>query len=411
MNSKEKHILLITDSYPPEIRSSSHLMQELAEEYKDKGYGITIFTSYPKYNLAEGTPSIAFNEYSEENGIEVIRLKTPTHKKVNFNYRGIAHLLMPFIFFFKGKKYLRNKKIDAIIVYSPPITLALTGNIIKKQHNAKLILNLQDIFPQNAIDLGILSNKILIKLFEWIEKATYKVSDIITVHSEGNKKFLTEKKHIPSNKVFVLHNWVDTQAFKEASSSHYFRKKYKLEDKFIILFAGVTGPAQELDLIIHAANKIKHVNDLCFLIVGDGTKKEHLVQLADSYKLNNVVFKQFVSKEDYPKLVKEVDVGLVCLSSKNKTPVVPGKMATYMSAKVPVLAFLNQESDGHKIIKESECGYSMVSDDYKKASELILKMYNNRNNLKKYGENGYKYVINNLEKKVCLGKLEELFTT
>ena len=93
-------------------------------------------------------------------------------------------------------------------------------------------------------------------------------------------------------------------------------------------------------------------------------------------------------------------MGLVCLSSKNNTPVVPGKILGYMSASLPIIAFLNKESDGHKIIKEAKCGYSLISEDVEKAKELILKIYNERNNLRELGENGYKYVCINFQKEI-----------
>ena len=402
------NILLITDSYPPEIRSASHLMQELAEELNRKGHNVTVITSYPKYNLSEENKDQVFSKCSIENKIKVIRLKTPSHHKVNFNYRGFAQLIMPFVFFFKGRKYLESN-IDVVIVYSPPLPLAILGIIIKKLYNARFILNIQDIFPQNAIDLGILTNKILILFFEWIEMLAYNFADKITVHSEGNLHFLLDRKKISNEKLSVLHNWVDIKMFENIKRTGKFRKKYGLEGKFIFLFAGVIGPAQELDFVIEIANKIKDKKEICFLIVGDGTKRNHLINLAQKYNLNNVVFKDFVSKTEYPELVKDADLGLVCLSSKNNTPVVPGKILGYMSASVPIIAFLNKESDGHKIIREAKCGYSLISEDVDKAKDLILKIYNERNNLNEQGENGYKYVSLNFQKEFCLNKLEKLF--
>uniref|UniRef100_UPI002FDA1C93 glycosyltransferase n=1 Tax=Dissulfurispira sp. TaxID=2817609 RepID=UPI002FDA1C93 len=125
--------------------------------------------------------------------------------------------------------------------------------------------------------------------------------------------------------------------------------------------------------------------------------------------LKNVKFGPFVSKDEYPMLVKDADVGLVSLSSKNKTPVVPGKILGYMAASVPVIAFLNKESDGHKIIKDAQCGYSEVSNNVEKAVEAIIKIYNERHRLKEYGENGFNYVKDNFEKDVCIRHLEKLF--
>lgn len=102
-------------------------------------------------------------------------------------------------------------------------------------------------------------------------------------------------------------------------------------------------------------------------------------------------------------------MGVVCLSSKNKTPVVPGKILGYMAGSKPIVAFLNKESDGHTIIKEAKCGYSAVSDDHKKIVDVLLRMYNERNRLKEFGEQGFKYLSQHFTPEACGDKIEKLF--
>jgi len=402
------NILLVTDSYPPEIRSASHLMQELAEGLRDRGHKVTVVTSYPQYNLSGKTGNETFNEFSVEDGIDVLRIKTLPHHMVNFVVRGVSQLTMPYIFISRINKHLKDKT-DIVIVYSPPLTLAAIGRMIKKKHGAKFILNVQDIFPQNAIDLGILKEKFMITFFTRMEKKAYEDADIVTVHSEGNRKFLLNTKHVPGNKIHTLHNWIDMDSYKDATNANVFRKKFKLENKFIFLFAGVIGPSQGLDLIIEVAVRLREVQDICFLLVGDGSEKKRLIGMSKDYALKNVIFKPFISKSDYPGLLKEADAGVVCLSSKNRTPVVPGKMLGYMAASVPVVAFLNRESDGHRIIKDAGCGYSAISDDPDKAVEIVRRIYNERDRLQQYGKNGNKYAVNYFSRNVCIKNMERLF--
>lgn len=400
------NILLITDSYPPEIRSASHLMKELAEGLRDKGFTVYVATSYPQYNLTEEQKDQVYPEYNEEDGIRIIRIKTLPHHKVNFIIRGISQLTMPYIFKSKIKQYVHQ--IDVIIVYSPPITLAFLGGNLKKFFGGKFILNVQDIFPQNAIDLGVLRNPFLIKFFKKIEKDAYQKADLIFVHSEGNLEFLKNRHRDISKKFIVLHNWVDTKEFETITRTNKFRKLYELEDKFIILFAGVMGPSQGLDFVLELAEKVKDMEDLVFLFVGDGMEKEKLETLAKTKGLKNVLFKPFVSKEEYPYLVKDCDVGLVCLTNKNKTPVVPGKILGYMAAGIPVLAFLNKESDGHKIIHEARCGYTCEYGDIDKAEELIRKIYKNSDKAN-MGKDGFQYVKTYFDKKIIIDKLIKNF--
>ena len=401
------NILLITDAYPPEIRSASHLMKELAEELNRREYRVTVATCQPRYNLNDTESKNNYPEFCDENGVKVFRINTLPHHKVNFLIRGVSQLSLPYLFCRKLRQYVKDS-INAVVVYSPPLPLWRAGYYIKRTYGAKLILNVQDIFPQNAIDLGVLRNKLLIRMFEGIEKKAYAGADLVVVHSEGNRKFLIKRKFLSPEKVFTLHNWVNIDDSGALERQGGFRKKYGIEGKFIFFFGGVLGPSQALDLIIEIAKALQQHRDLVFLIVGDGTEKERLQDLVRTYSLQNVLLEPFISREEYSQLLKEVDVGLVCLSSKNKTPVVPGKILSYMAASVPVLAFLNRESDGHEIIRKARCGYSVVSDDLDKATAVVLKMWSERGRLKELGMNGYRFAARHYSKATCVDQFEVL---
>jgi glycosyltransferase involved in cell wall biosynthesis len=403
-----KNILIIADIYPPEVSSAAHLMKELAEGLKKRGHNIWVITTYPRYYLPKELEDQKFELFSDESGIRVIRVKTPPLKKVNFIIRGIFQLLLPFLFFQQARKSIKGK-LDVVIVYSPPLPLARIGIKIKKYFGAKFILNIQDIFPQNAVDLKILKNKLLIRFFEVIERNVYKSADLITFHSEGGRRFLIEKKSVPATKIVTLPNWIDLAPYQNLTKDISFRKQWNLQKKFIFLFAGIMGPAQELDFLIKIAKEFSSIKDIVFLLVGDGMEKEKIERMIRNYDLTNVIMKPFVSKDDYPYLAKEADVGLVCLSSKNKTAFVPGKILGYMTASKPLVAFLNQESDAFEVIREAKCGYAVKAGDLDKAVEIVRKIYNEKDKLKELGNNGFKYALNNFTIDVCLNKLEKLF--
>ena len=262
------NILLVTNSYPPEIRSISYMMKELAEELSLKGHQVTVVTYWPKDNLTEEAAKDKFEVCSLENRLRVIRVKTLPLRKVNFIIRGISELTSPYFFWRQIKKFVKQPP-DAVIVYISPLPLALVGNKAKKAFGSKYLLNIQDIFPQNAIDLGILKNKLLIKFFKYTEKKAYRCADKITTHTESSRKFLITKKQVPPDKISIVHNWIDVSRYISARKTDLFRKKHGLEDKFVFLFAGIIGPAQGLDLIIKVANELREISDICFLFVGD----------------------------------------------------------------------------------------------------------------------------------------------
>ena len=398
-------VMLITDSYPPEIRSAAQLMKELAEELVDRGHMVSVLTTWPLYNIAEKQELDSIQATAIENGVNVQRIKTLRHHNVNYVFRGIAQILMPFYFKREMKKYFIPIP-DVVVIYSPPLTLSKVGIFLKKKYGVKMILNVQDLFPQNAIDLGVLNNKVIIKYFEKMEKEAYCNSDLIAVHSEGNGKFLSQEKGVSEDKVAILHNWIDTSAF-ENYKKHDFRKEFCIEKKFVFLFAGVIGPSQYLDLVIDIAKEVQDQKDICFLFVGDGAEKNRLLQKSEN--LENILFKPFVSSDLYPALISSVDVGLVCLSPANKTPVVPGKILGYMAGALPVLAFLHEASDGHKIIKDSRSGISVFSGNYNESLKALLDFYSCKDLLSSYGQNGVEYVNKNFEKKICVSNLERFF--
>src|SRR3989344_9181151 len=121
-----RNILIAADVYPPEVSSAANLMQELAEGLKKRGHNVWVVTSYPKHYLPKEFQERVFDEFHEENGVKIIRVKILPLRKVNFIIRGISQLLLPFLFFHKAKKYITGN-IDAVIVYSPPLPLAFVG--------------------------------------------------------------------------------------------------------------------------------------------------------------------------------------------------------------------------------------------------------------------------------------------
>jgi len=402
-------ILIVADVYPPEVSSAAVLMQELAQGLKKRGHQITVVTSYPRHYLTRETKEKKFQTFSHEDGIDVVRIKVLPHHKVNFIIRGVSQLTLPFLFFAKIKNFIRE--IDAVIVYSPPLPLALVGGMIKKKYQAGFILNIQDIFPQNAIDLGILRGwkyKPVIWLFEWLEKKAYQEADKITFHSEGGRWFLINKKGVPENKIIAIPNWIDLAPYRNLAEKISFRKQWGLNDKFIFLFAGIMGPAQGLDFLVEVAQRVADLKDMLFLLVGDGMEKEKIEKLIKDYNLKNIIIKPFISKEEYPYLVKEVDVGLVCLSIKNKTPFVPGKFLGYMAAGKPVLAFLNKESDGFALMEKARCGYATAAGNIQEAENLVRKMRKEKNILGNMGESGFKYAKENLTLEAAAEKFEKL---
>jgi colanic acid biosynthesis glycosyl transferase WcaI len=399
-------ILLVTDSYPPEIRSASHLMLELSQELRRRKHDVTVITTFPEYNIDKDCLNKKINEKEIEGGVNVIRVKTLPHHNVSYLLRGISQLIMPFQFIKKLYRY--GIYYDAVVVYSPPLPLAIVGFLARKL-GAHFVLNVQDLFPQNAIDLGILKSKIHIKFFQMVEKFAYKSANVITAHSIGNLEFIKKFNPLISHKLFVLHNWIDINQDEGSPIVQInFRDRWKIKEEYIAVFAGVMGPSQYLELVLQVAKKMQDYEDLLFLFVGGGVERSHLEKLTLEMKLKNVKFENFISRDAYSNLLSICSIGLVCLSPRNKTPVVPGKILGYMAAGLPIAAFLHPESDAHDIIKVANCGISADSSQLQDCVIAFESLFKNIDDAKKIGRAGKLYVKNNFSKRVIVNQLEEL---
>jgi glycosyltransferase involved in cell wall biosynthesis len=401
------NILLISDAYPPEVRSASRLMFEFAEAMNRRGHKVTVLTAYPEYNLAEGSQR-QFNTVEYEGTVKVVRIRTMKIHLVGLIQRGIGVLSLPYFFEQAGKRYV-DQDIDIILVYSPPLPLAIAGRRLARHFRAKLVVNVQDLFPQNAIDLGAMTNPLIIRFFEGIESYAYRSADFITVHSAGNLKILNTEKQVPQRKTAIFHNWVNTKpADPDGADGEDLKRSLGLKDKFVILFGGVMGPAQGLEVILPAALELEDTN-ACFLLVGDGTEKKKLQAMTANQGLSNVVFKPFVELHVYESLMQCADVGLVTLHQDMKTPVVPGKLVSFLSQKIPVVASLNPESDGRQIISEGNCGLVGPAGDGATLARNVRHLIENPQTVRDMGESGYAYVKAEMNLDKVMDQYERLF--
>ena len=335
--------------------------------------------------------------------MSVVRAPTFALHHVGYIRRGLATVLAPFQMWRSLRRHVTGD-FDVVFIYSPPITLGMIGLIVKR-HGMGVLLNVQDIFPQNAVDLGILCNPVLIAFFRWIERLSYKCADVVTAHSKGNLDLLMSANPDLAGRFRVLHNWIDIARFSTLRGKNY-RQMFGLEGKFVVLFAGVIGPAQGVHMLVEVADRVRDIEDLVFLVVGDGTEKQRAEDLARSRGLRNILFKPFISQDDYPDLLSSSEVGLICLRPDVKTPVVPGKVLGYMAASLPVAAFVNAESDVHQLVADAECGASCVSNDVGKMEEIVRRFYADPEAGKKMGQNGSRYVVDHFTHDHIISEIE-----
>jgi len=409
-------ILLLTDAFPPEVRSSSHLMYELAEELAGRGHAVSVVTCRPRYNLAPGAaPAPASPGVPREpvGGFEVLRVDAPAIHNVGHVRRGLGQLWLPVAFYRAARALPRP---NVIYVYSPPLTLGLAARWLGRRWRAPFVFNVQDLFPQNAIDLGALRNPLLVAFFRRLERFIYRHAAAIALHSEGNAAWL-RRDGVEAAKLRVIHNWVDTERHRPeagatkkgteaGATSNRFRKG--LEGCFVVLFAGVMGYAQDMETIVEAAARLREESRIVFLLVGDGSERAGVERRLRELKLTNVRLLPFVPREEYPALVAACDVGLVTLKKTMKTPVVPSKLPTYMASARPVIVSVNPESDAGALVRQADCGLLVPSGDPEAMAAAIRQLLNDTARAAALGASGREYALAHLSRRACIDEIERL---
>jgi colanic acid biosynthesis glycosyl transferase WcaI len=404
-------ILLLTAYFPPDTGSAAHLFYELGRAFVERGHGVTVLTGMPGYHALGPLEKYKGKKRIKEDmeGMEVVRVAMPQLPRHLMVGRALWQFGGAWALFLAG---LGLPKADAAIVYSPPLPLGLTAWGLKKLQGLPFILNVQDLFPQSIIDLGLLRNRWLIRFFEEMERFVYRRANIITVHSEGNREHVMQKLDKgQAEKVKVIPNWVDVHFIQPGPRMNWFREAHGLGDAFVVSFAGVLGYSQDLDVVLDAARILEDGgwrSEILFLIVGDGVERPRLEAKARQMGLNNVRFLPMQPREKYPAVLHASDIGLATLHAEVRTPVVPSKILSIMAAGRPVVAAMNLDGDGPRLIAEARCGLCVPPEDPRALAEAILQLYHDASLREELGRNGRRYVEKYLSLEACVERYEQL---
>ena len=280
---------------------------------------------------------------------------------------------------------------------TPPITLMDVVKYIKKHSGARLYMILRDIHPQSSASLGEIRYKWMVDYLYRRSDLGYRLSDIVGCMSPANITFIQKEHRIPSTtRCTVLYNWMNYQPYEKEDFSD-LRKKFNLDGKYIVLFGGNLGLGQCVENIADLAAHYINNDSIRFVIIGKGVKKDALQQMAQEQKLNNMIFMDFMPRNEYLRFVKSADVGLISIHGNNAAPTCPSKVLSYMSLKIPVLALINENNDYGQILEEqAKAGYWAVASDKDKVYKLFDTIYADAELRKQMGENGYKFYCENL---------------
>lgn len=332
---------------------------------------------------------------SKEEGIDVLRTKTLDVFSKNKFKKGFANILLSRQFKKSYTRFWKQHKIDLIIVATPSVMFADFISYLKKYTQAEVLLMQKDIFPQNAVDLGLMKKDgLTYNFFRKNEIKLLSKADFIGCTSPGNIDYLLKHySFLDKKKVQLLYNSTNLLEF---SLNQNIRSKYHLEDKFVVVFGGNMGKPQQLENVLSLAKKCAVHDDVQFLIIGTGTEVEELKNETEKLELNNLQFIDKVPREDYFQLLSNCNVGLISLHQNFTVPNTPMKLNDYLNAEIPVLASIDRSNDLGMLLENNKMGKFAYADSPEDLFLAFKELYENKSKCKELGQNGKKFCIENL---------------
>lgn len=387
------------------------IYSDLMRKFRDEGHEVYIVCPCER-RLGKET------SLTTEKGVHILDVKTLNIQKTNVLEKGIGTLLLERQYQSAIKKYLKGVKFDLITYSTPPITFTNVVKYLKKQNPGAIsYLQLKDIFPQNAVDIGMFSaSSLFYKYFRKKEIELYRASDYIGCMSPANVKFVLEhndfisadRVEVAPNSIELSHThrhpdqtkcverFLDKLEMTEGArdDKDAIRIKYGLPtDRPIFIYGGNLGKPQGIDYLIKCLDVNKDRQDCYFVVIGTGTEFPKLKTWYEDFKPAAVKVMAGLPKEDYDKLVRACDVGLIFLDHRFTIPNYPSRLLSYLENKMPVICATDVNTDMGPIAEQNGYGYWCESVKPEDFTALVDKML--QSDISAMGENGYRFLCEN----------------
>jgi len=401
-------IVLYSYNYHPEPIGIAPLMTELAEGLVKRGHEVRVITAMPWYPASQIAPEYKGKLYwtEERHGVKIQRCFVWVNQKRGLSNRVLFELSFIFLSLVQAFNGWRP---DLIFLTVPGLPVCLPAAFLGLVYRAPLVLNLQDILPDAAVHVGLLTNQKMIKVFQWLEKFAYGNANKISVIADGFTKNLLEKD-VDSNKITEISNWVDVNFIHPLpKENNYFRIANNLVEKFVVLYSGNIALTQPLETLIDAAALLQHLPEIQIVIVG---KEEALARL-DKYRetqgIHNVLLHSFEPREKLPEMLAAADVSMVMQKSNVISFNMPSKIQVLLASGRPIVASVPLTGTAARAIERSGGGIVVPPEDPQLIADAILELYGDRERLELLGKQGRRYAQDNYSFEIALDRYEKLF--
>ena len=356
-------IALISTDYPPLRTSAAVQLRDLSREFAAQGHRPVVIVPSPMSDK----PWVV----EEFDGVEVLRVAAPPTRSPSFVRRAIAEMWLPFAMYLNIRRSpFAAANWDLLVWYSPPIffgpLIAKLKRKSKGKNKPRTYLILRDIFPEWAVDLGLVRRGPVYLVFKAIAAFQYSVAQVIGVQTESNLRYLEKWDRAP-RRIEVLRNWLEVTP---DIGSSIVVKNTPLAGRKIFVYIGNMGVAQGMDIFIDLIHSLRDRTDIGFLFVGRGTEFARLEAEKASRDLSNALFFGEIDSTEIPGLLAQCHVGMVALHPDHKTHNIPGKFVSYVQYGVPVLARVNPGTDLMRLIEAEQVGKVYVGNSVAELKEI-----------------------------------------
>ena len=373
-------ILILVVYYLPSPIASAKLVADLAREFHSLGHDVLV--AAPDDSIGQNV------EVTIEGGIKVLRIRTGEIKAAPRWLRAWREITLSSVLWRKGRAFFLQNPCDLIVYYSPTIFFGALVDRLKHHYRCMSYLILRDIFPQWAVDAGVLPRgSPAHRFFACKEKLNYDAATIIGVQSPANLDYFSARGLQRRYRLEVLYNWADATG--DRGTRREYRSRLGLEGKVVFFYGGNIGVAQDMDNILRLAERIRDESEAHFLLVGDGSEVPRLRVLIAERGLTNTTLHPPVDQEAYLDMLDEFDVGLISLDRGLKTQNFPGKMLSYMDRAKPILASINPGNDLGELLDKHEAGLVCINGDDERFEMLARRLLADRELRVRLGRNAH----------------------
>ena len=362
-------ILIVSPCYAPDLGPSAPMLAILAENLVSSGNQVTVLAAVPHFPT--GFVSQQYRRrlwiWEYRNGVHVGRAWIPSGNRANLVHRSLTFVVYQILVTLAGL----TLEYDVAFIANPAIETGLPFICLGWMRRKPVVFGVWDVYPEVGVRMGLFRNQIIIRTIALLEDVCLHTAQCIQVLGDGFVADLTYHR-IKCEHIVIIPPWLDTELIRPLPRQNSFSHEHKLDEKFVVLYAGNLGLTQGLDVVLEAARRLTNEPEILFVFVGEGAGKEQLVRQA--YGLDNVRFLPLQPRTRVPEMLASADLSLVVLKRGIGASSLPSKMFSILSSARPVLACVDKNSDAWNLIERSQSGLCVLPEDPEAIVGAILSL-------------------------------------